>query len=75
MEVFIFHKNKYTFYYMIIDDDIVELMIDIINLTGEYIEKHEEHKIDFDEELEKKYRRLVISAYIYVRNLEELLKD
>ena len=75
MEVFIFHKNKYSFYYMIIDDDIVELMIDIINLTGEYIEKHEEHKIDFDEELEKKYRRLVISAYIYVRNLEELLKD
>ena len=60
---------------MIIDDDIVELMVDIINLTGEYITKHEENTIEYDEELEKKYRRLVISAYIYVRNLEELLKD
>ena len=60
---------------MIIDDDIVELMVDIINLTGEYIAKHEENTIEYDEELEKKYRRLVISAYIYVRNLEELLKD
>jgi len=60
---------------MIIDDDIVELMVDIINLTGEYIAKHEENTIEYDEELEKKYRRLVISAYIYVKNLEELLKD
>jgi hypothetical protein len=60
---------------MIIDDDIVELMVDIINLTGEYIAKHEENTIEYNEELEKRYRRLVISAYIYVRNLEELLKD
>ena len=53
ISIFIFIKiNIVSVIYC--DDDIVELMIDIINLTGEYIEKHEEHKMT-DEELEKKY--------------------
>jgi|TARA_B110000879_G_scaffold135881_1_gene177613 hypothetical protein len=57
-----------------IDDDIIEMMIEIISLTGEYVKQSEEDKYDYDEEMEQKYRKLVISAYIYIGNLEELLK-
>ena len=59
---------------MLIDDDIVDIMAEIINLTGQYIAKEEENKLEYNEELEKKYRKLVISGYIYARNLEELLR-
>ena len=60
---------------MLIDDDIVDIMAEIINLTGQYIAKEEENNIEYSSELEKKYRKLVISAYIYARNLEELIND
>ena len=59
---------------MLVDDDIVDIMVELINLTGQYIAKEEENKLEYNEELEKKYRKLVISGYIYARNLEELLK-
>ena len=60
---------------MLVDDDIVDIMVELINLTGQYIAKEEENKLEFSEELEKKYRKLVISGYIYARNLEELLRE
>ena len=60
---------------MLVDDDIVDIMAEIINLTGLYIAKEEENSIEYSSELEKKYRKLVISAYIYARNLEELIND
>ena len=60
---------------MLVDDDIVDIMAEIINLTGQYIAKEEENSIEYSSELEKKYRKLVISAYIYARNLEELIND
>jgi len=59
---------------MLVDDDIVDIMVELINLTGQYIAKEEENKLEYSEELEKKYRKLVISGYIYARNLEELLR-
>jgi len=59
---------------MLVDDDIVDIMVELINLTGQYIAKEEENKLEYNEELEKKYRKLVISGYIYARNLEELLR-
>jgi predicted house-cleaning noncanonical NTP pyrophosphatase (MazG superfamily) len=60
---------------MLVDDDIVDIMVELINLTGQYIAKEEENKLEYNEELEKKYRKLVISGYIYARNLEELLRE
>ena len=60
---------------MLVDDDIVDIMVELINLTGQYIAKEEENKLEFSEKLEKKYRKLVISGYIYARNLEELLRE
>ena len=60
---------------MIVDDDIVDLLVEIINLTGEYIDKQENNDIEYDETLISRYRRMVISGYIYVKNLEELIKD
>ena len=60
---------------MLVDDDIVDIMIELINLTGQYIAKEEENKLEYNEELEKKYRKLVISGYIYARNLDELLRE
>ena len=59
---------------MLVDDDIVDIMVELINLTGQYIEKEEKNDLEYDAELEKKYRKLIISGYIYARNLEELLK-
>jgi|SaaInlStandDraft_2_1057019.scaffolds.fasta_scaffold367414_1 hypothetical protein len=59
---------------MMDDDDIIDLMLEIISLTGEYVHQSDVGDIEYSEETEKKYRKLVISAYIYVRNLEELLK-
>tara|TARA_B100000214_G_scaffold172499_1_gene124056 strand:+ start:304 stop:486 length:183 start_codon:yes stop_codon:yes gene_type:complete len=60
---------------MLVDDDIVDIMVELINLTGQYIAKEEGSKLEYNEELEKKYRKLVISGYIYARNLEELLRE
>ena len=60
---------------MLVDDDIVEIMVELINLTGQYIAKEEESNLEYNEELEKKYRKLVISGYIYARKLEELLRE
>jgi hypothetical protein len=60
---------------MLVDDDIVDIMVELINLTGQYIAKEEENKLEYNEELEKKYRKLVISGYIYARRLEELLRE
>ena len=59
---------------MLVDDDIVDIIVELINLTGQYIEKEEKNDLEYDAELEKKYRKLIISGYIYARNLEELLK-
>ena len=60
---------------MLVDNDIVEIMVELINLTGQYIAKEEESNLEYNEELEKKYRKLVISGYIYARKLEELLRE
>tara|TARA_B100000214_G_scaffold332315_1_gene273773 strand:- start:227 stop:409 length:183 start_codon:yes stop_codon:yes gene_type:complete len=60
---------------MLVDDDIVDIMLELISLTGQYIEKEEKNDIEYDAELEKKYRKLIISGYIYARNLEELLRE
>ena len=60
---------------MLVDDDIVDIMIELINLTGQYIAKEEENKLEYNEELEKKYRKLVITGYIYDRRLVYLLRD
>ena len=60
---------------MLVDDDIVDIMVELINLTGQYIEKEEKNDIEYNAELEKKYRKLIISGYIYARNLEELLRE
>ena len=60
---------------MIVDDDIVDLLVEIINLTGEYIDKQENNDIEYDETLISRYRRMVISGYIYAKNLEELIRD
>ena len=60
---------------MLVDDDIVDIMVELINLTGQYIEKEEKNDLEYDAELEKKYRKLIISGYIYARNLEELLRE
>ena len=59
---------------MEMDDDMIDLMVEIIALTGEYVAKSDADELEYDEEALKKYRKLVISAYIYVRNLEELLE-
>tara|TARA_Y100001970_G_scaffold270237_1_gene363851 strand:- start:437 stop:616 length:180 start_codon:yes stop_codon:yes gene_type:complete len=59
---------------MLVDDDIVDIMVELISLTGQYIAKEENNEIEYNEELEKKYRKLVIAGYIYARNLEELLR-
>jgi len=56
------------------DNEMIEMMIDIISLTGEYVAKSDANEMDYDEKALKKYRKLVISAYIYIVNLEELLK-
>ena len=42
---------------MLVDDDIVDIMAEIINLTGQYIAKEEENSIEYSSELEKKYRK------------------
>ena len=60
---------------MLVDDDIVDIMLELISLTGQYIEKEEKNDIEYNAELEKKYRKLIISGYIYARNLEELLRE
>jgi len=60
---------------MLVDDDIVDIMVELINLTGQYIAKEEENKLEYSEELEKKYRKLVIAGYIYARELEDILRE
>ena len=60
---------------MLVDDDIVDIMVELINLTGQYIAKEEESKLEYSEELEKKYRKLVIAGYIYARELEDILRE
>jgi hypothetical protein len=60
---------------MLVDDDIVDIMVELINLTGQYIAKEEENKLEYNEELEKKYRKLVIAGYIYARELEDILRE
>ena len=41
------------------DDDIIDLMLEIISLTGEYVHQSDVGDIEYSEETEKKYRKLV----------------
>ena len=59
---------------MEISDDIIDMLIDIINLTGQFIEKYENNEIEYNEELENKIRRLVIMGTTYAVHLEELMR-
>jgi hypothetical protein len=59
---------------MEISDDIIDMLIDIINLTGQFIEKCENNEIEYNEELENKIRRLVIMGTTYAVHLEELMR-
>ena len=58
----------------IVDKDIIDFMLYIIQLTGEYIEQEERNETEIDLDTEKKYRRLVIKGEMYAEELKGLLK-
>ena len=58
----------------IVDKDIIDFMLHIIKLTGEYIEQEERNETEIDLNTEKKYRRLVIKGEMYAEELKGLLK-
>jgi hypothetical protein len=58
----------------IVDKDIIDFMLHIIQLTGEYIEQEERNETEIDLDTEKKYRRLVIKGEMYAEELKGLLK-
>ena len=58
---------------MTVDEEIIEILTDIISLTAELIDRHSHDSLEFDEETEAKYRKLIVSGYIYAKNLETLL--
>ena len=59
---------------MTVDEEIIEILMDIISLTTQFIDRHELDSLEFDEDMITKYRKLIVSGYIYAKNLETLLE-
>ena len=59
---------------MTVDEEIIEILMDIISLTTQFLDRHEHDSLEFDEDMITKYRKLIVSGYIYAKNLETLLE-